>query len=83
MDYEDKGTTINCSTEVKEVVKMVATFIGTSQRNVLRCLLAEQGLIPGDDVLNVFSSWTSETKSKFRDFMAKERKYRTEIDDDY
>lgn len=63
-----KNTTINCSSDTKESIKMVAEFTKTSQRHIIKSLMINQGIMPSDGTLNVFTNWDSETKIRYKLF---------------
>ncbi len=62
-------TTVTCSLEVRNFIRIISKFMGTSQSNVVKSLLLDKCLIPNDDTYNIFCNWNSDTDFKYQKFV--------------
>ncbi len=71
-----RQTTITCSPEVKEYIKIAATFMGVSQSKALRLIMLHMRLMPNDGTFNMLSNWDDDTREEYDRFMKHQKNER-------
>lgn len=64
-----RQTTVTCSPEVKQFIKIAAMFMGVSQSKALKLILLHNGLMPPDGTFNMLSNWDDDTRRKYEQFV--------------
>jgi hypothetical protein len=64
-----RQTTVTCAPEVKQFIKIAATFMGVSQSKALRLILMHNRLMPPDGSFNMLSNWDDETRNSYDRFV--------------
>ncbi len=66
-DYDH--VTVNCTKDTKDAIKYLARFCNMTQRDLLKYMLMNKGVLPKDGSINIFDNWNNEAIVKYKVFL--------------